>query len=174
MLVHNQEKLNSKTIGELVMYLLYTPCTYIVRGHLVNTVTLTPICDFPQRKFERLTCRTKTNMYQANKKGKTKSTEPSSQGDDAPCTCLHSWLGGVVSSKETFLSDRNGRAPISAISGSQSAATVAALAANAAVCRGRQKEGMMDRRLNGFLRQSLNDRTIQFLVMLLDKTVSVG
>ena len=29
------------------------------------------------------------------------------------------------------------------------------------------------RRLNGFLGQSLNDRTIQFLVILLDKTVSV-
>ena len=30
------------------------------------------------------------------------------------------------------------------------------------------------RRLNGFLGLSLNDRTILFLVMLLDKTVSVG
>ena len=28
--------------------------------------------------------------------------------------------------------------------------------------------------LNGFLGQSLNDRTILFLVILLDKTVSVG
>ena len=30
------------------------------------------------------------------------------------------------------------------------------------------------RRLNGFLGLSLNDRTIVFLVILLDKTVSVG
>ena len=30
------------------------------------------------------------------------------------------------------------------------------------------------RRLNGFLGLSLNDRTIIFLVILLDKTVSVG
>ena len=33
---------------------------------------------------------------------------------------------------------------------------------------------VLGRRLNGFLELSLNDRTILFLVMLLDKTVSVG
>ena len=37
--------------------------------------------------------------------------------------------------------------------------------------REREREG---RRLNGFLRLSLNDGTILFLVILLDKTVSVG
>ena len=35
-------------------------------------------------------------------------------------------------------------------------------------------EGILGRRLNGFLGLSLNDRNFQFLVMLLDKTVSVG
>ena len=34
--------------------------------------------------------------------------------------------------------------------------------------------GVPGRRLNGFLALSLNDRTILFLVILLDKTVSVG
>ena len=34
--------------------------------------------------------------------------------------------------------------------------------------------GCRGRRLNGFLGLSLNDRTIVFLVILLDKTVSVG
>ena len=32
----------------------------------------------------------------------------------------------------------------------------------------------LSRRLNGFLGLSLNDKTILFLVILLDKTVSVG
>ena len=35
------------------------------------------------------------------------------------------------------------------------------------------REGKIGRRLNGFLGLSLNDRTILFLVILLDKTVSV-
>ena len=37
-----------------------------------------------------------------------------------------------------------------------------------------RSQGSLGRRLNCFLGLSLNDRTIIFLVILLDKTVSVG
>ena len=61
-----------------------------MRGHFVNTVLLTPVWDFPQKKFDYLTSRTKTNLYEANGKGKTKSTEPRSQGDAATCFAIAS------------------------------------------------------------------------------------
>ena len=42
-------------------------------------------------------------------------------------------------------------------------------------CRERHQGGVsLGRRSNGFLGLSLNDKTIIFLVILLDKTVSVG